>query len=275
MKFKKHIQYKTPKQIWRILITDSEKLLIEKRDTNNKEVLFDCYVLETKEKIFEDFQLEEKFWIGVERIYKDIIYFHKYAKPDMPGHKDITALDINTQKVIWKNEQYAFLFIHKDKLYAYKQKFEGRVFYSLNYKTGELIEELGEDTQKMNKLYDEAREAEDYSHYNFPARYNENQIEPGVKEIVTGFKNKFDIKGEVEYNKVNNTLLMSFHNKAIGESLLNRFSAVDINTREEIFSEVLSPSTDTFMTDSFFIYKDFLFLLKEKNGVDVLKIKSE
>ena len=75
---KEHLTYKTGKQIWRILISGSEKVLIEKRDMESKEVYFDCLDLVSGEYVFTDLQFEEKFWLGIEKIYKDVIFFHKY-----------------------------------------------------------------------------------------------------------------------------------------------------------------------------------------------------
>jgi hypothetical protein len=73
----------------------------------------------------------------------------------MPGHKGILAFDLLEQKIIWQSEDYSFLFIHEDVLYSYKQHFEGRSFYKLDYHTGNLIEELGSDTTYINKFREE------------------------------------------------------------------------------------------------------------------------
>jgi hypothetical protein len=54
--------------------------------------------------------------------------------------------------------------------------------------------------------------------------------------------------------------------------MLNKFSVVDLDSEEELFNETLSPNTSAFMTDCFFIYKNFLFLLKGKDEVIIYKI---
>lgn len=268
MNINPHISYEAKQQVWRILISGSDKVIIEKRDTGNKEVFFDCFELIDNEKIFTDFQLDEKFWTGIERIYKDVIFFHKYPKPDMPGHKEILAFDIGSQNILWTNEEYAYLFIYNDKVHVFKQQFEGRRFYTLDYKSGELIDDLGSDADKINKLYDKAREEEDYSEYNFPGK--EFNADDKISGLIEKFKSPIAIVGEVEYNIYDDTLFLSYHVKTSEKEMAHKFSAIDTSTEHEIFNTILCSDTDKFMTDSFFIYKNYLFLLKEKNEIDIL-----
>ena len=54
-------------------------------------------------KLLAGFQLDEKFWVGIEKIIDDVIIFHKYARPDMPGHNGIIVVGINEKKILWQN----------------------------------------------------------------------------------------------------------------------------------------------------------------------------
>ena len=76
-KISKTYSFTNKKQIWRLLLTKSDKLIIETRDTENKEVFFTCLDAFTGEPVFKNLQMDEKFWIGIETTYKDIIFFHK------------------------------------------------------------------------------------------------------------------------------------------------------------------------------------------------------
>ena len=113
MKIKKIYSFSDKKQIWRLLLSDSDKLIIETRDTDKKEVYFHCLDLFSGKKIFKNFQPDEKYWVSIEGIHDDVIFFHKYAKPDMPGHRFIQAYDINTKSVLWESDKYIFMFIDK------------------------------------------------------------------------------------------------------------------------------------------------------------------
>ena len=274
MKIENLYTFKNEKQIWRLLLTTSDKLLIETRDTDNKEVFFSCLDANTGKPIFENFQLDEIFWIGIETTYKEVIFFHKFAKPDMPGHKEIIALDLNTQKILWQTDEYAFLFIYDEKVYSFKQLFEGQKFFSLNYKTGELIEELESDYSRIDDLSGKSEIENHYDDYIFPLKYSDEFIDnEEIRNIINEKTSGAKVTGDVEYNIYENLLLMNFHNKVLEGTLENKFWAVDIKSKNELFEVILNSDANAFVPDSFFIYKNLLFLLKGKKEVVVCRIE--
>ena len=101
MKAKKYYKVDYPNQIWRLLISDKDKLIIETRNPETKEAFFNCFDINNKKVLFDNFQLEEKYYVGIETVHNEIIYFHKFPKPDLPNHKEIIAFDINSQKILW------------------------------------------------------------------------------------------------------------------------------------------------------------------------------
>lgn len=272
MKIKKHFTYKSKNQVWRLLVSHTSKLVIELRDVNKKEVFFSCYDLERGKKIFEDFQLEEKYWIGIETLYKDMIIFHKYDKPDMPGHKQIIAFDIMEKTIKWAESDHSFLFLHNDKIYCYKQNFESRSFYSLNYLTGFLEEDLGEDFEKINYLRTEANSSYG-AKFLFTEKWEPEKSDSALGCVIAETIQNLEIVGDVEYTSFSNLLFFSFHTKIFGGSLLNKFVAFDQSRQKIIINEILNASTSAFIPDSFFLYKNYLLLLKEKNGLIVYKLE--
>ena len=267
MKIKKLYSYSNKKQIWRLLPTQSGKLVIEERDPNSKEVFFTCLDIKTGEKIFNNFQLEEKFWVGIEEIYKDIIFFHKFKKPDMPGHLGVIAFDIKTKSILWKSDEYIFIFIHNDELYCYKEKFEGRNFYKLDYLTGKLITNLDENVNEINFLR-EKKLSENNLNYHFTKQFNpDSENEEAVRNNLTNIRSENLVSGKIDYINHLGILFYSFHEilKSGGE-MRNIFRAVDIESGNVIFEEELNSGIKVFVPDSFFIIDDLLFLLKEKNG---------
>ena len=268
----KHFTYKSDKQIWRILISDSNKLILETRDLSTKEVFFNCYYLENGENIFHDLQLEEKCWIGIEEIYKDIIFFHYFPKPDMPHHKGIIAFDIVSQNILWTNNEFSFLFVNEDKVYGFKQGFEERFFSSLNYLSGKLIEEFGSNHKKINTLQKISENEKDWDSYLYPKTLSKDEIDSRIAEAIQKQTKDIIVEGEIEYNSKSDLLFFNFHTKVFENSFVNRFLTVDLNANKVILSEILNANATALFTDSFFIYKKYLFLLREKNEVVVYKI---
>lgn len=271
---KKHFEFTSDKQIFRILVTETDKLVIETRDTTTKEVSFHCYDLQTGGCVFSNHQLEEKTWLGIEAIYKDIIYFHKFPKPDMPGHKEIIAFDIASQKVLWHNNENAFLFVYQDKVYSFTQGFEDRYFLTLDYLSGETIENLGSNYSLVNSLRAESDNAKDWSVYVYP-ELNISTADENTKQAILDYTQSFTVKGEIEWASVKDLLLFSFHTKEKNEKLTNRFVALNKVSAKTVLSETLNENVTALLTDSFFAYKNYVFLLKEKNEVGIYMIDQD
>ncbi len=275
MKIKKKYSFTNKRQIWRLLPTTTGKLIIEDRDTQNKEVFFNCLDINSGKKIFVNLQLEEKFWIGIETIVDDIIIFHKFAKPDMPGHSSIIAFDITTQKIIWQNNDTTFIFVHEQKVFVYKQRFEGRLYFSLDLNNGEVVEELGNDSNKINLLQGKSISSnKNYEGYNFPEVFNPNANSPQATEFINQFKIENVITGNMDAVELPGLLLFNCHSVKTDGQLKNVFYSVDIKRKKIIFEDVLDESTSVFIPDAFFIKDDLIFLLIEKVKLLVCSIQT-
>lgn len=271
MKIKKHFSIGSNKQIWRILIDENEKLILETRDLDTREVFFQCYSLKDAQKILTDFQLEEKSWIGIEAVYKNIIFFHGYEKPDMPNHRGVIAFDIPTKKILWENESLTFLFTFEDKVYCFQQVFEGRRFFSLDALSGEIIDDLGENYLLANELRAKSEFEKDWNNYAYPEKLSgaDIKIQNAVSKILSGKS----IIEDVEFIIAGDLCMINFHTSAGSNFYDNNFIAFQIETGKIIHDELLNSKVTSFYTDSFFIYKNFLFLLKEKNEVYIFTME--
>ncbi|MGE5402593.1 MAG: DUF4905 domain-containing protein [Ignavibacteriales bacterium] len=273
MKINKKYIYTNNRQLFRLLISESNKLIVEDRDIEKKQAYFNCLDAASGRDIFRNLQLEEKFWIGIEAVYKDVIYFHKYAKPDMPGHKEIIAFDISQQKILWHSDSVLFLFMHDDRMYGFRQKFETREFYALDYLSGELVEELGNDPEGINLIRDSIDEEAQYRDYLFPNTYFPDKIHDiEIKVIIDKFTVGLNIEGNVEFVRYGNVLLFNYYERLSDRTLVNRFLAADLHTQELIYDEVLNSGANSFVPDSFFMKHNLVFILKEKKEIIVSEI---
>ncbi len=262
-------------QIWRLLISESDILIIENRDKEKKEVSYSAFDLSSKKYLWKDFQPEEKFWIGIEKIQNDVIYFHKFAKPDMPAHRGIIALDIKDKKVLWKREDVIFTFIYENKLYAIKDDFYGDNILILNAKTGEEIERIKSSDVDTEAIGRQAMASEDFSDYKFPEIYYNNSFsEERAARAFKAIKEKknVDIVGNFEYTMVNNLILTSFHVNN-GEKMENIFCIFDEGKNKIIFEKTLNEQIELFAADTFFVYKDLLILLKQQREIIIYKLR--
>jgi len=273
MKLKKKYIHNNNRQIFRLIPTDTDKIIIEERDTNEKQAYFNCLHIESGKKILKNLQLDEKFWVGIEAVYNDVIFFHKFQKPDMPHHRGIIAYDIEKKKKIWENLENTFLFIKDDKVYSFQQNFDGREFFTLNYTTGEMIEELGNDSSSINLLREKVIASEDFSAYIFPTIFDSSEvINQDVNEWLIKLKENHLISGKIEFVLKDNLLMFNFHEINADNSLNNKFKAVDLLKGKYIFETTLNFNTNAFVPDSFFVKDNLLFLLIERKKLGVYNI---
>ena len=273
MKLKKLYKHDNKKQIWRILPTSGNKIVLEERDPTTREVFFSCLDIKSGKKIFKDLQLEEKNWIGIESIYKDIIFFHVYGTPNMPAHKGIIAFDILSQTILWQNDSYIFSFILNDKVYCFQQRFEGRRFFALDYLTGNVLEDIGNEASAINKLKEESDAKLWEQNYLFPEYFNRNNSaeklsEKYLQQVLT----EKVIKGEINYLNYEDMLLFNFHEVTKTNTLSNEFIAVDLAKNKFLLKETLDKNLINLMPESFFVKDTFLFLIVDKTKLLVYSI---
>lgn len=270
MKLKKQFSFTDKNQIWRLLISDQDKLLLETRNTESKEVFFHCTDLNNGKLIFKKLQFEEKFWIGIERIENDIIYFHNFARPNMPEHKKIIAYDLNKKKIIWQNDDLTFLTIIENKLYAFKKRFEGQDIFILNPITGEVFEELGNNPEILNVILNTSESLEDYSEYTYPER---NSIQGNhLQELIDKETKQNSNIENIESMQLGSFLCFNYHFRNSNNLLENVFAVYDLDKRKKVVSEVINKNLNAFAPDSFFGYKNNLLVLKNKNELISYKI---
>lgn len=263
MKIKKLFKYQSKKQIWRLIPTNTQKLVIEERDVEEKQVYFTCLSLIDGKVLMNEFQLEEKFWAGIETVYEDIIYFHLFPKPDMPIHKGIIAVDVNTKSIIWQKNDLVFYSMVENKLLCYKQNFESKYFYSVNPQTGKITEELGSETKNVLSLPEN-----NFSDYLFPERIIQSDLmqkekyEHLISKVIKGFINLLDYNG---YSFLN------YHELNKSNNFANKFEIID-SEGKIIFNETLNKNIDKLEPDSYFIKGSCLYLLLEKTGLGVYNL---
>ncbi len=273
MKIKKHFTFSNKRQIWRILPSDTGRLIIEERDTEKKEAYFSCVDIESGKTILNSWQPDEKYWLGIENVCGDLILFHGYQKPDMPGHLGITVFDVNSKKIVWKNDEYIYLFNSPEKIYAYKEMFDGRRFVVLDLQSGEPLEDLGEDADSVNVIMRGVPSQYDSGIYKFPEPLSVDfREETATANILKEFKNNSPVAGSLEFLTADGVLMFNGHSINGDGSLDNIFRAIEIVSKKVIFEEKLNRNIKAIVPDSFFLRGRYLFLLKEKTKVIVCSL---
>jgi hypothetical protein len=238
----------------------------------SREVFFNCLRIDDGKIHFKNFQLEEKYWVGIEAIHNSIILFHKFRKPDMPGHKGIYVFDILTQKLIWQNDDLIFLLAKHDEVYAYQTTFEGRQYYALDSLTGKISKDFGSEIVEINNLRELSRQNDFANKFLFPNAFNQNEDDSTVTQIFNSLLADKKIIDRIHWLKLNSYLMFNYHEKNLKGTFDNYFKVFDITKNKIVLNETLNSKSNKLIPESFFIVKDLLFLLVEKTKLVVYKI---
>jgi hypothetical protein len=191
----------------------------------------------------------------------------------MPTHKSIIAFDIHTQSVLWQNDNYVFSFVYKDNIYCYQQRFESRVFFALDYITGDVVEELGNDVSVLNKLKVEADIEFENQNYLFPMYFDRNLSSTSDFQIyLQKFLTDNVIKGQISFLIYEKIMLFNYHEVSKSNTLDNIFIVVDLSKNKILLKEILDKNLGSLMPESFFIKDNFLFLIVDKTKLFVYQI---
>jgi hypothetical protein len=261
-------QFEVTGQLWRILFSGSGRIVGEDRDEAKKEVTFFCLDEVNGNVLWQGVAFDERWWIGIETFYDGMVYLHEYIKPDLPQHKKIIALDLESGNLLWRNDEFEPLFFAGSKFIAVKSSFEKRVLYELDPTTGEIQREYSEDSED----FDTARRGLDTSQrdFVFPEIYvsgvgHEDELNDSI-QMHCDFRK---LAGNIEYIYRAGLLFFNYHERTGSSStdqplLNNIFKIVNTNKNRVVHFEVLNGNASAPTPDSFFIKGVQLFYIKDK-----------
>lgn len=262
-KVQKIFEYSQGRNIWRIILTDLDQIVVEERDIQNKEVYFSC-IDRLKGKIFwknKSF-LNEKFWIGIEGTKSNYLILHQFEKPDMPMHKKIINVDLKSGDILWVNDDLTFYDIDDKFIYGYLHNLDNLEFYQLEIESGNIIAALGNEDQSRPIL--SSIPEKDYSRYIFTKTLGDDDTEQIQKDIVSALIGDNLLFNLCEFIDYNDYFIFSYYDKIEPHSLINRLIIYDKVDKKPILFEILNQSTPAPVPDSFFMYDNYLYFIQNK-----------
>lgn len=260
--------YKVDGILWRVIPTDSRKIVGEVRSPAEKTTSFFCLNQTTGEVFWEGLNFGEPWWIGIEAIHKNVLLLHGFSTPDLPGHKGIIAVDVMTGETLWKNNNLTFVSAGESSVVASQESLEGRTLFDLEYRTGEPLRSLT-DNDRMSRIR-EFSSAEsgielpvlltDLSEYSLDKYYNGDAFVGNVEGIDLG-----------------DLIIFNFHEKGAESPeqrmhLRNTLKVLDKSSGTILYSTVLNGDSPAVVPESFFIQQQTLFFVREKHELTALRL---
>jgi len=273
-KIQKLFSFNQGRNIWRIILTDLEQVVIEERDVDKKEVYFSCIDRVTGEFFWKNKTfLDEKFWIGIEGTASNYLILHRFEKPDMPNHKKIIAVDLNSGEILWINDDLTFYDLDENYVYGFIPRFENNEFFKLAIENGEIVGNLGND-EEARPFLNSIRE-KDYSRYSFTQNLNSALNNDSVSKLVNQFVSNSFYTNFCEYIDRSNYLIFNVYDKIDPKSLINRLIVIDKIEGKPVLIETLNQATPAPIPDSFFMYDNDLYFIKDKIELIAYRLNSE
>lgn len=261
------------RNIWRILLTDLGQIVLEERDVQKKEVFFSCIDRISGDFYWKDKKfLDELFWIGIEGTISKYLILHQFEKPDMPNHKKIITVDLNTGEIIWINDELTFYDLDEQYIYGYKTKFNDREFLQLSIDTGEIKNNLGNELEAQTIL--NSIKERDYSRYSFSQTIGDPSTQGYQKSIINRIIGDNIYFNFCEYIDANDHLIFSYYDRIQPGSLVNRLVVYDKSEEKILLTETLNNSTPAPVPDSFFMFDNVLYFIKNKTELVAYSLSS-
>ncbi|MCS7229751.1 MAG: DUF4905 domain-containing protein [Candidatus Kryptonium sp.] len=271
--------FKSPEnfKIWKIFPTRFDKILCELRNIDKKMVKFVCLSTINGKLVWENLNIDEPWWIQISDSDEELFFVCEFKRPDFPIQGKIYAVNSEDGKILWENDTYNFLFALNGKVYTAKNLIEHRSFFELDSRTGEIIRELGEDTDFINELKE--IKSESMRFIETPLPFDENL--PNYDEIsenVKLFIQNADPRFTPEILTKENFAILNYHtlNKPKLPLEIEKFSnilkIVDIERSEVIYEDVLYSDLSFFIPDAFFCKDDLVFYVKNQTELITIKL---
>jgi len=265
-------KYKSHGIIWRVVPTEFEQLVGEQRDIEKKEVSFFCVGQRTGEVAWENKTYGEQWWMGIEAVHKDILLLHRFATPDMPQHKGITAVDLSTGKQLWSHGDLKFATVQNATVVASKDSFEGSKLVEVHYRTGEPVHSVNEvDAMAGMPGKTGAMNPENEMRFPIPEETPSDSVQQHceTREKV----------GPVEVLETNELVIFNYHRHAPGRDrdhmrVDNILRVLEKESGSVIYADTLNTGAPGIVPDSFFVLRDTLYYVKDRNTLTAVRLTS-
>jgi hypothetical protein len=204
----------------------------------------------------------------MEAAHKDRLILHRFAAPDMPGHKGVLALDLGTGRTAWTNPDIRFLFCHEESLFAAEDVADGVMIHELDYRTG-----------GMKNVWHNHSDALDEARAGLPQRTSEEQLFPNsvdVHDHVAGTWNAMlheycpleNVVGPIDVMKKEDLLIFSYHERDNDDQtglMTQKLTIANLRRGQVVYTTILNKQVRNPVSDAFFVESEMLYFIRNKS----------
>lgn len=266
-------------ELWHVYPTRLGVLVGEERRIEEKKALFFCLDGETGREVWRQAPTIDSWWVGIEAVYKDTLFVHGFATPELPQHRGVVAVDLLTGNVLWEDPQLEFIAIADDAFIGSRSSSTGRAVVELDRRSGALLREL------------QLQEVEAKRPSFFPGIEAEGEIEipmplevlvaddPDIGAAAEGHYDRDRVVGSVEAVEHSGYLIFDYHERSGGEaasgpSYANVIKVVDKIGGTLVYSDTTGAGLRGVAPELFFVQHDMLYYIKERRTLIAVRLAS-
>ena len=267
--------YSVEGAIWRIYPTAAGTLVGEERRINNKKTFFFCLDRKNGHELWQHASPGDEWWIGIEAVDRDTVFFHGFATPNLPLHRGIIAADMLTGKKLWEDQELEFVGTRDEFVVGSKEASEGRSFIELDRRSGARAREV--DAAELRALG--VKRAGSDIDVRLPVPIEQDAIEK--TPAGTAIQNHLGrtLAGPVEIVEMEKFLVFDYHEVSEhGTSESPLFSStikiVDREAGAVIYSDAVSAGVKAIIPELFLVQHDMLYYIKDRRTLTAVHLAS-
>ncbi len=292
-------QFQKPGNLWRMLFLNHQRVIVEHRsnqekltsyvllDQNSGRPLWDNFTLKHTKGEKSGQPVGDGWWVGLEYVRNNTVYFHSYSDPNNPEHLGIWAMDTSTQTIIWERPELSFICAkNQDEFLCYLETNSGgfaeRSFFIIDAKTGADIENLGFDVEKANAIRHSSQTLEELQRVQLPYAFTPESQQ--FRELLS--KNSLNVKPERLISGVDVIIsdayeIIGYHEQT--DLMVNTATGLPIQalnyvititkSNKTVYNDFLGKAMSGMIMDGFFLRENNLFYVRERDTLICLDLE--
>lgn len=258
--------------LWRLHVTASGIVVGEDRITESRATSFFAIRIDTGEVLWKALKAPEPWWVGIEASHRHVLFLHEFRSPDLPAHKKIHAIDLNSGNPLWSNDELEYLFSVENLVVGARDAFEGREYLGLDLNSGE---DRGNISQsEIDSLRANLNEAALYS---LPETLPLDG-EDGQSLIRSGGLERERV-AYVEYARHKENVILAYYQISDPSSRTPLFDAylsiIDQPSAKVMFKEHIDRNAKGLVPDTFLVWNDLVLFIKNKRSLAAVRLPRE
>lgn len=260
--------YESTAWIWRFLFSNGNYYILEIRWKEEKKVQFMAIHNRTGKVIWDGLELDEKWFIGIESVFDDILFLHGFLDPNVPEHYGIYAINAKTGELMWYDTEKTYYHYVDNQLIVYEPTDDVRVYYALDPLTGKQLKSLTQNEMELENLRQATPQYEGLSSIRYADHWAFDDTDKS--ELIQFFKQFMKqpiISMGLDVLDVGEKIVLGYYRKDDTLDICYDLLMIQSRTGKIIVKEVLASHLKGSAGDQFFLHDSQLVTFKDRKKV--------